>query len=155
MRIFFKLVFFLLLIGPTFSQADRVPDYWHYFKEAGKRYGVDPKVLLAIGMTESKLNPHAINRANRNKTIDVGIMQINSWWFKRLKRYTKDLNVLYDARFNIHVGAWVFRKCTNRFGTTWRAVDCYNKGENKAHNNSRYVRLVNKNYVKVKNKRYP
>lgn len=123
--------------------------YWKYFKEAGERYRLDPKILLAIALQESSLNPEAINKANTNRSIDVGMMQINSWWFPTIKQYTSDLNNLYDPRFNIHIGAWIFKKCTNRFGVSWRAVDCYNKGENKAHDMSTYVRGVNVKYKQV------
>jgi len=140
------------VIGINNAQAD-TPKYWNLFKEAGDRYGVDPKLLLAIATTESRLNCVAIGR-NKNKSLDVGVMQINSWWFKRLKKYSKNLNALYDPRFNIHIGAWIFKRCTNRFGVSWRAIDCYNKGEKRAHHNSAYCRRVSKNYKKIKHKKY-
>ncbi|MBD3822876.1 MAG: lytic transglycosylase domain-containing protein [Epsilonproteobacteria bacterium] len=150
----FTAVFGVLLTSSlTYGEVD-TPAYWEYFVEAGERYSLDPKILLAIGMTESSLKPHAINKDNRNKSIDVGIMQINSWWFKTLKKHTEDLNNLYDPRFNIHVGAWVLKQCTNRYGVTWKAVDCYNKGENNAKNISSYVRMVNKSYMKIKDKNF-
>lgn len=38
----------------------------------------EPDIMLAIAKAESKLNPHAINRANRNGSVDTGIFQINS-----------------------------------------------------------------------------
>ena len=133
---------------------DTPPKYWAHFKEAGSRYGLDPKMLAAIAMHESCLNCTAINRANKNKSIDVGVMQINSWWFKTLSKYTKDLNSLYDPRFNIHIGAWVLKKCTKRYGVTWKAIDCYNKGESKAQKRSKYIRQVNKQYEKIKRKNY-
>jgi len=141
-----------LLLIPVLSTLllSSTPKYWEYFKEAGERYSVDPKLLLAIGMTESSLNHMSINKANRNKTIDVGVMQINSCHFKTLRKYTNNINALYDPRFNINIGAWVLRGCTKKFGTTWRAVDCYNKGAGNAHKNSRYIRKVAKNYKKVR-----
>ena len=144
----------IMFYGAGYIKAEaEPPKYWNLFKEAGNRYGVDPKLLLAIAKTESSLNCVAIGR-NKNKSLDVGVMQINSWWFKRLKKYSKNLNALYDPRFNIHVGAWIFKRCTNKFGVSWRAIDCYNKGESKAHHNSAYCRKVNKNYKKIKNKKY-
>jgi len=130
------------------------PRYWSHFKEAGTKYGIDPKILVAIAENESSLNHKAINKANRNKTIDVGVMQINSCHFKTLKKYTNDLNDLYDARFNIHVGAWVLKRCINRFGVNWKAVDCYNKGAGNAHTMSRYIKKVNKNYEKIRHARW-
>lgn len=38
----------------------------------------EPDIMLAIAKAESKLNPHALNRANRNGSVDIGIFQINS-----------------------------------------------------------------------------
>ena len=130
------------------------PKYWSHFKEAGTKYGIDPKILVAIAENESSINHKAINKANRNKTIDVGVMQINSCHFKKLKSYTNDLNDLYDARFNIHVGAWVLKKCINRFGVNWKSVDCYNKGPGNAHFMSGYVKRVNKNYEKIRHAKW-
>jgi hypothetical protein len=43
-----------------------------------KTFPENPEVMLAIAKAESKLNPHAINRANRNGSVDVGLFQINS-----------------------------------------------------------------------------
>lgn len=40
-------------------------------------YGLDWKILEAIGRVESGLNPNAVSPPNRNQTRDYGIMQIN------------------------------------------------------------------------------
>lgn len=155
-----KNITILLLLAVSFvSSSAKInksspPKYWRHFKEAGQKYGIDPKILVAIAENESSLNCKAVNNKNRNKTIDVGIMQINSCHFKNLKHYTNDLNNLYDARFNIHVGAWVLKKCINRFGTNWKAVDCYNKGPGNAHTMSVYIKRVNKHYEKIRNARW-
>jgi len=133
---------------------DPAPKYWEHFCEAGERYGIDPKLLLAIGMTESSLNRVAVNKANRNRTIDVGVMQINSCHFSMLSKYTDDLNNLYSPRFNIHVGAWVLNQCMDKF-SGWKAVDCYNKGAGKAQTMSSYVKKVNKNFKSVYHKNFP
>jgi soluble lytic murein transglycosylase-like protein len=141
--------FCITILFPAALSATKVR-YWNHFKEAGQRYGIDPVLLLAIANTESNVNPYCINKANRNKTIDVGVMQINSCHFKELRRYIGDLNLLYDPRLNINVGAWVLKKCINRFGLNWKAVDCYNKGAGNAHNNSAYARRVYSHYRKLK-----
>lgn len=143
---------FVFLILSSLSQGKNTapPKYWPYFWEAGKKYNIDPKILVAIGLTESSINHKAINKANRNKTIDVGVMQINSCHFNTLKKYTDDLNNLYDPRFNIHVGAWVLKRCMKRFDVSWRAIDCYNKGAGNARNTSGYVKKVNKHYEKIR-----
>lgn len=53
------------------------------FQEAGQRYAVSPWLLWAIAKAESNLDPSSINR-NRNGTVDVGLMQINSIWAGQL-----------------------------------------------------------------------
>jgi len=147
---FFRLFLPLMLVAGTSYAGSTPPLYWDYFREAADRYKIDPLLLVAIAKTESSINPYLINKANRNKSIDVGVMQINSCHFRELKGYMGDLNRLYDPRLNIHVGAWVLSQCIQRFGMSWQAVDCYNKGAKKAHRNSRYVRKVASHYSRLK-----
>ncbi len=93
------------------------------FEEAGGMYGVSPRLLWAIAKVESDFNPDAINR-NRNGSYDVGLMQINSWWEKRLGN---DLwKSLKNPCQNVKVGAWVLAQCIQRFGRTWKGIGCYN-----------------------------
>lgn len=110
---------------------------WECFLTAGAVYGVDPYLLYAIARVESRLNPQAINR-NRNGTIDRGIMQINSSWDSYLRKHGIDPKWVWEPCYNIKLGAMILRYCIDRFGQSWKAVDCYNKGL-KARNNSAYV----------------
>lgn len=110
---------------------------WECFVSAGRYYGVDPYLLYSIAWVESRLNPRAINK-NKNGTVDRGVMQINSLWDSYLKRHGVDLRLVWDVCYNIHLGAMVLRHCIDRYGNTWRAVDCYNKGS-RAKENSVYA----------------
>lgn len=114
---------------------------------AGQYYGVDPYLLYSIAWVESGLNPRAINR-NRNGTFDRGVMQINSSWDRYLKRYGVDLSLVWDACYNIHLGAMILRNCMNIYGNSWRAVDCYNKGS-RARDNSAYVWRVYRTWTSL------
>ncbi len=108
------------------------------FEEAGRYYGVSPRLLWAIAKVESNFNPRAINR-NKNGTYDIGLMQINSRWLPVLKRHgLYDERLIWHPCYNTFVGAWVLRQCINRYGNSWKAVDCYNKGS-KAKETSQYV----------------
>lgn len=120
---------------------------WECFVSAGQYYGVDPYLLYSIAWVESGLNPRAINR-NRNGTVDRGVMQINSSWDSYLKRHGVDLRLVWDGCYNVHLGAMVLRHCINRYGNTWRAVDCYNKGS-RARDNSVYVWKVYKTWLSL------
>lgn len=95
------------------------------WEEAGARYGVNPALLVAIARTESSMNPNAINR-NRNGSYDLGLMQINSSWFPKLRQYGITEQQLRQPCFSIHVGAWIMAQNMQRFGNSWDAVGAYN-----------------------------
>lgn len=95
------------------------------WQEAAARYGMNPYLLYAIAKTESSLNPRAINR-NKNGSYDIGLMQINSWWLPKLRKYGIEEEHLWDPCTNLHVGAWVLAQNMHRMGNTWEAVGAYN-----------------------------
>lgn len=111
---------------------------------AAPESNIPPKVLYAIGSVESGhkhgFNAYAFNGSNRNKTADMGLMQINSSWIPKLKQHglynPKDI---YIPQYNVRVGAWILRQCINTFGQSWKSIDCYNKGPGNARNSSEYV----------------
>lgn len=110
-----KILLIVLFIHfPVTSQA-------FCFEEAGQRYGVSPWLLWAIAKAESSLNP-SVDHHNRNDTIDVGLMQINSIWADPLG---ETWNFLHDPCTNVMVGAWILRQCMQDYGYTWKAVGCY------------------------------
>ncbi|WP_448588080.1 lytic transglycosylase domain-containing protein [Thermocrinis sp.] len=118
--------------------------FYHCFFDAGKRYGVDPYLLVAIASVESGFNPRAINR-NKNGSTDYGIMQINSHW---LKKYKIPQEWIWEPCYNIHFGAMVLRRCMDAKKSLKLAVDCYNKGD-RAKENSEYVLKVYKRHARV------
>ena len=103
------------------------------FDEAGLYYHVNPKLLTAIAKVESDYQSNAIN-INKNSqgettSIDYGLMQINSTWFSRLAQFgvNKD-NLLSDACYNVHIGAWVLSQNFSTHGYNWNSVGAYNAG---------------------------
>lgn len=92
------------------------------YEEAGKKFNIDPEILWAIGETESKHNPRAINY-NKNGTYDVGVMQINSIHFRR---FNVTANDLFDPRTNIMIGAEILSGCYTKYGDSWMTINCYN-----------------------------
>jgi len=93
------------------------------FYDAGRAYGINPQLLQGIAKVESNLNPAAINR-NKNGSADYGLMQINSFWLKKLGTTTEEL--LKNPCYNVMAGAYVLRGCLDRHGETWEAIGCYN-----------------------------
>jgi len=97
------------------------------WNSAAERYGIHETILRAIAVTESAMDPRAINR-NTNDSVDVGLMQINSRWFPRLAEMGIQPGDLWDPCTNIYVGAWVLAGEVRHFGYTWRAIGAYNAG---------------------------
>ena len=113
-----------ILLGACLGLA--APAAHACWEEVGQKYGINPYLLVAIAKTESGLNPRAVNRANGNGSYDVGLMQINSAWFPRLRQLGIDEAQLYDACVNLDVGAWILAQNLRRLGQSWEAVGAYN-----------------------------
>ena len=94
------------------------------FTRAGEFYQVSPELLLAIARVESGLDPRAMNQ-NTNGSTDMGLMQINSCWKKRLGENWRHLS---DPCYSVMVGAWILRQCVDRYGYNWDSVACYHTG---------------------------
>lgn len=103
---------------------------WAYdFEGASKRYGIPKELLEAISKVESGHNRLAVNR-NRNGSVDLGHMQVNSDWQKSGKIEWKKLT---DAQYCTYVGAWVLAQELERYrGNVWAAVAAYNTGKSAA-----------------------
>jgi soluble lytic murein transglycosylase-like protein len=117
------------------------------FKFSSERYGINLNLLKAIALTESNMNPNAIN----TKSDDYGLMQINKFWLPILKQYGIFKEDLFDPCTNILAGAWILADSISRYGATWEAVGAYNAGtKDTPEVRSRreyYSRKVYKNYV--------
>lgn len=97
------------------------------FEQAGREYAISPVLLETLARVESNLNPNAVNR-NGNGSFDIGLMQINSTWFTRLK--CREADLLSNPCANVMAGAWVLRHCLDTYGYSWQAVGCYNARSN-------------------------
>ena len=63
-----------------------------------------------------------------------------------------DPRMLLDYQYNIDVGSWILKECINSFGISKKSIDCYNKGEAKAKNNSAYIKKVERAYKEIMRK---
>lgn len=93
------------------------------YEKAAESYGINASLLESIAGVESNFNPAAINN-NRNGSVDMGLMQINSSWINRLGLNPDTL--IYDPCYNVMTGARILDRCIARYGYTWKAVGCYN-----------------------------
>jgi soluble lytic murein transglycosylase-like protein len=94
---------------------------------AAKYPGLNPYLLHAIAVQESGLNPLAKSPPNKNGTVDIGLMQINSAWLPTLRsRFGITLEHLYQPCINLDVGAWILYENFRDLGFSWRAIGAYN-----------------------------
>lgn len=102
-------------------------------------HDVDPQLLRAILVVESRLNPKAINR-NTNGTKDIGVAQINSVHLPLLKVHGIQEDHLLDGCVNTYVGAWLLSKQIARHGLSWFGIAAYHSTTREK--NQRYQWLV-------------
>ncbi len=134
-------------------------DYDICYSNAAEYYKVPEVLLRIISSIESGNNEYAINiggsgyyadsrasaeqviQENKNRNMDIGIMQINSWWFKRYG-YKRELGL--NACWNIHMGAYILSYEYSRHGDIWKAIAYYHSPKEKYQK-----RYVNKVYKEV------
>jgi soluble lytic murein transglycosylase-like protein len=145
MKIFVNIyILSALLLLPCISVAspEATPSPSACFQQAAERHTIPVELLIAVAEAESGLSPFAMNRAgtailphNREEaetvlkrigaerpTFDVGIMQVNRWWFEKYgEPYEKGL----DLCFNVDFGARILAMAIKDHGFTWKAVGAY------------------------------
>jgi hypothetical protein len=86
-------------------------------------FDVAPSLAFALAWEESRFKPQAVNRANRNESIDRGLFQLNNRSFPALTE---------ADFFNPSVNAWYgmahLRVCLDTGGTEIAALAMYNAG---------------------------
>ena len=121
------------------------------------RYGIPKKLALAILFQESKGHPWAVNIAgksympktkeealslvyrNKDKSFDIGIMQINSQWLKRFKLSPE---IAIEPKNNVNLGCWILASCIKQHGYGWKAVGAYHSST--PARQTAYARLIAK-----------
>ena len=119
------------------------------FENAGKDNYIDPLLLMAIGIQESRLRSGAINSASAHKTEDVCEMQINSINFKELQGFNiTRSDLLKNPCICVYTGTWVLAKIFRRYGKNWNSVGIYNAGagKNRAASRKKYSDTIKSIY---------
>lgn len=86
-------------------------------------FDVPPALAFALCWEESRFMPYAINRKNRDGSIDRGLFQLNNKSFPQL-----DIHSYFNIHTNIHYGVGHLRHCLNFGGTEISALAMYNAG---------------------------
>ena len=138
----------LMLLKPVYAMNDKqvlgLP-VDQCIADAAKFHRVDPQLLKAILMVESRLNPNAVNR-NANGTRDIGVAQVNSIHLPALEKHGIRESELRDGCVNTYVGAWLLSKQIARHGLNWFGVAAYHSTT--PSKNAQYQYLVYKELVR-------
>jgi hypothetical protein len=87
------------------------------------RLNVSPALAFALCWEESRFNPGAVNRHNRDGSIDRGLFQLNSRSFPYLNSAS-----FLDIRSNAFYGVSHLRYCLDTGGNEVSALAVYNAG---------------------------
>ena len=106
-----------------------------------EKYKIPSELLVAIAWQESKLNQYAVNlngqsyfftnkdkaitflRRKKYKNYDVGLMQINSWWLRKLNIPLEDA---FNPQYNLELGTLILKYCYNKY--PYYFLSCYHTG---------------------------
>jgi hypothetical protein len=141
--------------------------YMGLFLEAAQKYNVPVLLLPAIAEQESGNNPWALNiagksympkskeealqtlRDNYKPSFDVGLMQVNSFWIRRLNLRVEDV---FEPNVNITIAAYILDECFHTYGTNWKALGAYHHPPHKNSARSlNYAKVVWAKYLKLEN----
>jgi soluble lytic murein transglycosylase-like protein len=96
--------------------------------DSADRFDISPSLAFALCWGESRFNPLAVNRTNRNRTIDRGLFQLNDESFPNLKEAD-----FFDPGINAHYGMAHLRWCLDFGGTEVAGLAMYNAGTNRVN----------------------
>jgi len=117
------------------------------------RYDVPPALAFALCWEESRFNPRAINRGNRDGSVDRGLFQLNSSSFPNL-----EISVFYDIEQNARNGIGYIRQCLDSGGSVVSALAMYNAGAGRVrstgapHVTLNYVNRILDNRIKIESR---
>jgi len=125
--------------------------YARCWRSAGKRFGIDPMLLVAIGTVETRLRSNTIHR-NTDGSRDLGLMQINSVHLPRLEQKGVTAAMLLENPcVSIMTGAEILAQNVKRHGYNWDAVGAYNAGSRADRHvlRMRYADKVEREYARL------
>ncbi|MFP7609856.1 type III secretion system invasion protein IagB [Serratia quinivorans] len=131
---------FLVVSLSTFSHICYA-NCWYY---AERSFGIEARLIAAIAQVESGMNPTTVGK-NRDGTVDIGLMQINSSHLAKLKEIGIDEKKLKgDPCLSVLTGASILSDMMQIYGYSWEAVGAYNAGTGKMrhHLRMKYAKKV-------------
>jgi hypothetical protein len=89
-------------------------------------FDIPPALAFALSWEESRFNPNAVNRKNRDGSIDRGLFQLNNRSFPQL-----ETQAFFDPKVSAWYGMGHLRHCLDTGGTEIAALAMYNAGTGK------------------------
>jgi len=123
--------------------------------ENSEKFNVPPSLAFSVGWEESRLNPNAINRHNRDGSIDRGLFQLNSRSFPNL-----DNASFFDIKMNAYYGLAHLRYCLDTGGSEISALAMYNAGTGRVRTSGapevtlNYINRILGNKSRIENQFY-
>ncbi|MDR1025154.1 MAG: lytic transglycosylase domain-containing protein [Treponema sp.] len=96
--------------------------------EEADRFAIPPGLAFALCWVESRYNSRALNRRNKDGSIDRGLFQLNSNSFPKLSEAD-----YYNPRINVYYGISHLRFCLDMGGSEITALAMYNAGSVRVH----------------------
>jgi len=121
--------------------------------ESSEKFNVPPSLAFSVSWEESRLNPNAINRYNRDGSIDRGLFQLNSRSFPNLETAN-----FFDIKTNTHYGLGHLRYCLDTGGSEISALAMYNAGTGRVRSSGapevtlNYINRILSNKSKIESK---
>jgi len=94
--------------------------------EHSAEFGVAPSLAFSLCWEESRFNAKAVNSANRDRTVDRGLFQLNSSSFPGLTEED-----FFDPLINSYYGIAHLKYCLDAAGTEVAGLAMYNAGANR------------------------
>ncbi|MDR2945153.1 MAG: lytic transglycosylase domain-containing protein [Candidatus Adiutrix sp.] len=140
MRLILAAILFLSVGRPAW--AGELPPIPRLFEAPCRELGIPCPTAVAIAQVESGLHPWSLNIEGQglkfktrwealarardawaaDRSFDIGLMQVNSWW---LKRYAIPLDAALDPLANIYLGGWILKSEIDRHKSLQAAVGAY------------------------------
>jgi hypothetical protein len=86
-------------------------------------FDISPSLAFALCWAESRFNPMAVNKANRDGSIDRGLFQLNNRTFPKLKEAD-----FFNPSINSYYGMAHLRWCLDTGGSVVAGLAMYNAG---------------------------
>ncbi len=159
---------FLTVSAPrAVDMTDRQAAFTRMLDAPCQKYHLPKLLVMAIARQESGYHPWCVNIEGRDyyaksreqalqiaawalrndKSFDVGLMQINSYW---IKKYRWPLASVIEPKYNVMIGCWILAQEIRRHGYNWKAIAYYHtplhrnweRGVNYARSVVKHIRSI-------------